>query len=97
MARVVIDINEDTVKYIQGIQDFVCGDSLVNEMFYAIHNGTVLPKGHGDLIDREVAKEEMREAMCGTGYQHIPLSILNSEFLTPTIIEANKENKNERS
>ena len=30
--------------------------------------------------------------MCGTGYQHIPLSVLNSEFLTPTVIEADKEN-----
>ena len=51
MARVVIDINEETVKYIQGIQDFVCGDGLVNEMFYAIHNGQVISKGNGDLID----------------------------------------------
>ena len=54
--KIVIDIDNLTGEYIQGIKDFNCGDRLVNEMFEAIHNGTVLPKEHGDLIDREELK-----------------------------------------
>lgn len=93
--KVVIDIPDNEIPKKQDIINIplnFCGGEVCQAGGYGF---MVLPKGHGDLIDREVAKEEMREAMCGTGYQHIPLSVLNSEFLTPAVIEADKDNDND--
>ena len=51
-VKLMIEIDEETAKYIQGIKEFDCGDTLVNEMFEAIHNGT--PITEGDLISRSI-------------------------------------------
>lgn len=43
-----------------------------------IANGTPLPKGHGDLIDRDVAYEEFDKACCsyeGGLLQYVPTVI----------------------
>lgn len=57
MTRIVIDIPDDNFKRIRelaevnGISNNLMGYSLL-----AIAHGTVLPKGHGDLIDRDELK-----------------------------------------
>lgn len=55
-----------------------------------IQNGIVLPKGHGRLIDADKAAKVMLDEMCGTGYQSKAMHVVESEFCTPTIIEADK-------
>lgn len=53
-----------------------------------IKDGTLLPKGHGRLIDAEEAKEAMMYEMCGTGYQGRAMRVLDSDLYVSTIIEA---------
>ena len=49
--QIVIDINEDYYEIIKHNANYN------SEIIHAIANGTPLPKGHGDLIDRsEVIK-----------------------------------------
>lgn len=90
--KIVINVDEETGEYIQGIQEFDCCDSLVNEMFYAIHNGQVLPKGCGDLVD----KNELIDKLWWVS--DCPRVKLNEQALeiwetiekAPTVIEADK-------
>lgn len=52
----------------------------------AIRNGTPLPKGHGDLIDRQ---ELLKSPLCKTfGLRSVDIEN------APTIIEADKEEQN---
>lgn len=59
---------------------------------YAIKNGIVLPKGHGDLIDRDALRENMNGAcmgvMAGSDDYDAPLKTLNSATV---VVEADKE------
>ena len=57
--KLLVEVDEETAKYIQGIKEFDCGDTLVNEMFEAIHNG--IPITEGDLISREALKNNRPE------------------------------------
>ena len=50
--KVVIDIPENDYNYIKQLPNIGVGDCLVDNVYNAITNGTVLPKEHGDLIDR---------------------------------------------
>lgn len=43
---------------------------------------------HGRLIDADKAYDTMVYEMCGTGFQSRASSVLESEFYTPTVIEA---------
>ena len=54
MQEIVIKIDENvyTRLFDKGIQDNEIATDDICEMARAIRNGTVLPKGHGDLIDR---------------------------------------------
>lgn len=54
--ELVIRISEEKYKNIQG-RDWKNGKKWFSEEWQAIHNGTLLPKGHGRLIDvEEVSK-----------------------------------------
>ena len=59
----------------------------------AIKNGTPLPKGHGDLIDRD--KIEYLKAIHDAKYGHISWSEATKQikYSAPTIIEADKESE----
>lgn len=48
-----------------------------------VMNGTPLPKGHGDLIDRKV--------LLNNGYQMEPVEMWYGIKYAPTIIEADKD------
>ena len=59
--KLVIEVDEETAKYIQGIKEFDCGDTLVNEMFEAIHNGT--PITEGDMISRQELLDNIQKVI----------------------------------
>lgn len=56
------------------------------ELMYAVANGTPLPKHHGRLIDADALLQEHRDI---DAYPFPSTTIQNA----PTIIEADKENK----
>ena len=78
--QIVIDIPEDvyTRLFDNGIQDNEIAVDDVCEMARALRLGTLLPKGHGDLVDRNDLKYEK--------YNSYAYAIANA----PTIIEADK-------
>lgn len=54
--KIVIDINESLYDLIQKevyINGMRSGKTLLQKLYYSFANGTPLPKGHGDLIDRK--------------------------------------------
>ena len=80
--QVVIDIPEDRYQAIKSARrvEYVVDTYTVG---IAIADGTPLPKGHGRLIDADVVVDGMEE--------NYELCIAVND--TPTIIEADKENK----
>lgn len=64
---------------------------LIKRAVLAIFHGKLLPKGHGDLIDRDALRESMNGAcmgvMAGSDDYDTPLKTLDS---APTIIEADR-------
>ena len=63
----------------------------VADVLFAIRQGTVLPKGHGDLIDKDKLSHIYRQmSYCSTAPNFIWVSELMK--VTP-IIEADKEDK----
>ena len=94
-VEVVIRIPKQDFDFIK--DEFADGDmpdekDLKETTYYAIANGTVLPKGHGRLID---ASQLLTVTECkedGTEYCYIPYAHIED---APTIIEADKEEENE--
>ena len=66
--ELIIKMPEETYKDIQS-HDWKNGKRWFSEEWKAIHNGTPLPKGHGDLIDRN--KIEYLKAIHDAKYGHI--------------------------
>ena len=69
--QIVIDISEDNYKLVQNGN--YCG-ILSHEIYNAIKNGTLLPKGHGDLIDRRELKKAEQTYSCDyeqDGFSHV--------------------------
>lgn len=93
--KVVIDINENVYKYLK--QEWVKvpnDDSVINQIMHGILHGTILPEGHGRLIDAETALNlykplNVRDELWAE--TTLAKAINNS----PTIIEASKEADNE--
>lgn len=86
--EIVIKIPEEAYQLLKnkGV-DWLGAEHILN----AVANGTPLPKGHGDLIDRkELLKEKRRlEAFDGDVFDIIhEETVINAQ----TIIEADKEN-----
>ena len=82
--QIIIDILEDDYKEVK--EDTYSGTPFENRVFSAIANGTLLPKGHGRIID------ENKITRC----EQVGLIIKDGNttccFVTdaPTIIEADK-------
>lgn len=53
--KIVIDIPEERYEFIKGL------DNTCYDIHAAIAQGIPLPKGHGDLIDRDVALSEFHD------------------------------------
>ena len=63
--KIVIDIDEKEYNFIKSIIRLRNGDTfkkLAKDLIMAVKEGTVIPEGHGDLIDRDVAYEEFDKA-----------------------------------
>lgn len=87
--KIVIKIPEDTYKDI--IKNGFIYDEDNEVVTHAIKNGTPLPKGHGELIDRsklEYLKTAHDIRWYGMDALEGAKKIINS---APTIIEADKE------
>lgn len=89
--QIVIDISDEEYE------DVKKAGGCYYDFGKAILYGTVLPKGHGELIDRNEA-EKIADKM----FEHITSPLLNHIQtydayniirLTPTIIEADKESE----
>ena len=101
--KIVIDIPENVYKYLK--QEWVKvpeDDSVINQIMYGILYGIVLPKGHGDLIDRS----KLAYYRCPNNVKDCPPSYdftcnscdygITHKFRVDTaevIIPADKENK----
>lgn len=85
--QIVIEIDEKYLEYIRKAVEVDCTAPpyfVVQNLWESTLNGTPLPKGHGDLIDRkELLKQPMDTANYPSGYVKI----------APTIIEADKGDK----
>ena len=82
--QIVIDIPEITLLNINSRELFLCSREDFEKLEFAIKNGIPLPKGHGRLIDGNIAKEKMGNL---DGFGFIGKCI--DEI--PTILEADKE------
>ena len=51
-VEVLVRIPKEKLERIQKIAEGIWGKTNLDSMELAILNGTVLPKGHGDLVDR---------------------------------------------
>ena len=74
--QIVIDISEGAYNYIKANGARIPYHKLID----VIKDGTPLPKGHGDLIDRNELKKVINQFEC---YDQV--------LDAPTIIEADKE------
>ena len=64
---------------------------VVDEMRKSITNGTVLPKGHGRLIDADKYKFDNEDGFC-IGFGNDAMNVFKrSVDNAPTVIEADKE------
>lgn len=83
--KVVIDIDERDYEFIKSIRSIMKNGStfrrIATDLFKATQEGTPLPKGHGDLIDRDVARAEFDEACIYEGrlLKYIPAVIKGEE------------------
>ena len=73
--KIVIDIDDEVYNFIKNKGHVPYGINIANE----IANGTVLPKGHGDLIDKDELSPKIH------GVKSI-VAVLDA----PTIIPADK-------
>ena len=86
--ELVVKIPEEAYKLLknEGV-DWLGAEHILN----AVANGTPLPKGHGDIIDRN--KIEYMKAIHDLKYGEITASecATKIKYSAPTIIEADKE------
>lgn len=93
--KIVIDIPEEDFDFIK--DQFADGDmpdekDLKETTYYAIANGTVLPKGHGRLVDADAITKHIEIFKQSFVINYDQLTGTSSIACTvPSVIEANKE------
>lgn len=95
--QIVIDIPENVYKWLK--QEWVKipeDDSIINQIMHGILHGTVLPKGHGDLISRSALKDVFSDwhnwhTVIGYGKVVFLDKLLEKIDNAETIIEADTE------
>lgn len=96
MAKILIDIDDKTFGRI--FHRDCIGEEYDYEVTRAIINGTVLPKGHTDLIDRQAlihSIEQKAKRLCNLDTINGLCGAVAIVFDALTIIEADKEVGNE--
>ncbi len=61
--EIVIDINEETYTRIKTALIINAGNTFYNEILTSVAEGTPLPKGHGELIDKNVVLDMMNHGI----------------------------------
>ena len=51
--KIVIDIPDNDYEYIKGLNEGITDYHTTVKLYRAVRGGTVLPKGHGDLVDAD--------------------------------------------
>ena len=95
--KIVIDINDDTEELLNS-EDITERLLTIDNLIRAFKDGTVLPKGHGDLISREALKEAIRKRLGISSLKYLTAQekvIVEEIDNAPTVIEADKENDND--
>ena len=92
--KIVIDVSEKVYNHFcRGCRFF----DEVEEAIIAITDGTVLPEGHGRLIDADKLEYTCNSDECGmlTGCNHCQYHIITEDEVdnAETIIEADKESE----
>ena len=90
--QIVIDIDEKIYNEYMNLATGRIPIYKACDIAWVLKNGTVLPKGHGELIDRD--KIEYLKAIHDAKYGYITWgdAIEKIKHSAPTIIEADKEN-----
>ena len=83
--QIVIDIDENLYRQLTVKREYYLEDG--EDLCGAVQNGTPLPKGHGDLIDKSAYRKEFLNSR-----DFEPMKILDFQ---PIIIEADKESEND--
>ena len=85
--QMVIDIPEDYYNTLKGLSD----ENSTADMLI-IKNGTPLPKGHGDLIDRNELLRHYDSTTYHNGIEERKIHFVQIGYVNdaPTIIEADK-------
>ena len=64
--KIVIDIDKKEYEFIKSVRSIMKNSDtfqrIATDLFRATQEGTPLPEGHGDLIDRDVAYDEFDKA-----------------------------------
>ena len=84
--QIVIDINDDTGALLNS-EDITERLLAIDNLIRAFKDGTVLPEGHGDLIDRDKLEKDTEWSEYEDGcisYSH------NQIFSEPAVIPADK-------
>lgn len=86
--QIVIDIDEKDYNFIQEVDE--SNYSVTTNLYKAVYEGIILPKGHGRLIDADRLKTHFVGTEQGTDLEvYLEPTIINA----PTVIEAESEDK----
>lgn len=61
--QIVIDIDEETYTRIKTAMIINAGNTFYNEILTSVAEGTPLPKGHGELIDKDTVLDMMNHGI----------------------------------
>ena len=97
MIELVIQIPKKLYDQKVAIWNSMFGSTMLNDTDLAILSGQILPKGHGDLIEREKLLEQADEIVTYCRQQEVDYDVIfvNDVENAPTIIEADKEAEND--
>lgn len=88
--KVVIDVREDFFQQLcDEVENASNAGVQIGVLEYVISNGTPLPKGHGDLVDRDKVIDLLNEEEYNY-YTELD-KVCDTVYEAPTIIEADKE------
>ena len=68
--KIVIDIPESVIDRAKGKDGLKLCDIDIKFICNQVANGTPLPKGHGDLIDRDELRQSVKENLIDTSNLH---------------------------
>ena len=91
--KIIIDIPDDDYEFVkEQVDTGYCN----NVRYQIIANGTVLPKGHGRLIDADSASKDINAFQDAFAMYMDNMGKYNIVCTAPTVIEADKESESEK-